>query len=188
METAVAEEGRLLVAGDPCDRGPHAGELAVAYDLARPADLRQQRSLDTEELEQLVVPFERVEPKEHRPRRVGHVGRMDTTASQLPDEPGIDGAEREPAGAAVAKQPLELRRREVGVEHEARAGAQERLVTRRAQRVASFRGTTVLPHERAVERRAGRAIPQHGCLALVRDPDRHNRCAVERGDDLSQGA
>src|SRR5207247_9505317 len=40
VETAVAEEGRLLVAGDPRDRGTHAGKLAVAYDLARPADPR----------------------------------------------------------------------------------------------------------------------------------------------------
>ena len=142
----MAEEGRLLVAGDPCDRGARAGKLAVANDLVRPADLRQQRSLNTEELEQLVVPVERVEAKEHRPRPVGHVGRVDAAARQLPDEPGVDGAEREPVRAAVAKQPFELRRREVGIGNEPGARPDEVL----RQLATPLRRTTVLPDDRAL--------------------------------------
>ena len=73
------------------------------------------------------------------------------------------------------EQPLELAGREVGVGHEPGA---------RAHEVAGKLGATlgrppILPDDRARDRSRGAALPQHGRLALVRDPD---RLQLARGD------
>ncbi len=65
--------------------------------------------------------------------------------------------------------------------------AHQRLAPVDAQRVAPVGGAAVLPDERAVERRARVAVPHHGRLTLVRDADRGDRFAADRGDDVAQG-
>ena len=75
----------------------------------------------------------------------------------------------------------------VRIEHEPGARADERLVSVGAQRLAAAGGATVLPHQGTVERDAGVAVPYHRCLALVRDPDRRDSFAPDRGDDVVQG-
>ncbi len=74
----LAEERRLLVAGDPRDRhlpdAERGGRLAV--DAARRAHLRQHRRRHAEQRQQLVVPLQRVDVEQHRPRRVAHVGHV----------------------------------------------------------------------------------------------------------------
>jgi hypothetical protein len=95
-------------------------------------------------------------------------------SGELVDEPGVDGPEGR-AGrvdVALADQPLDLRAGEVGVEHEPGALAHERLTSLLAELVAAGGGAAVLPHERAVERVAGLAVPGDDRLALVGDPDR----------------
>ena len=128
------------------------------------------RAVDAEQRQQLVVPLARVEVEQHRPRRVRQVGDVRRAAGQLPDEPGVDRPEGQlplrPLGAP--EDPLELRRREVRVGDEPRPLADQR----RRQLRAAIRGAPVLPHDRAVHRPAGTALPHHGRLALVRDPDR----------------
>src|SRR6058998_3432901 len=106
---------------------------------------------------------------------------MDAAARQLPDEPGVDGAEREPVRAAVTKQPFELRRREVGIGNEPGARPDEVL----RQLATPLRRTTVLPDDRALHGLARSPVPQQRRLALVRDPDRlhvagANTCVDER--------
>ncbi len=82
--------------------------------------------------------------------------------------------------AALAEQPLDLRAREVRVEHEAGRVAHQRQVAGVAQLVAARRGAAVLPHDGAVQRRARRARPGDDRLALVGDADGGDRL-VERG-------
>ena len=94
-------------------------------------------------------------------------------AGELEDEPGVDRAEDGVArGPDVAEQPLDLGRREVGVDDEPGAGADQLLVPGLAQLVAARRGAPVLPDEGVVDRLAGRAVPGDHGLALVGDPDR----------------
>ena len=100
-------------------------------------------------------------------------------AREVPDEPRVDRPEDgatvpRPLGEAVdlAQEPLDLRRREVRVQHEARVGADERLVSGGAQLGAAVGRAPVLPDDRAVQRLAGGRIPHAHRLALVRDPDR----------------
>ena len=181
----LAEERRLLVAGDARDRGTAAPPRAVAATTPEEGTIaRQDLARDVEEGEELVVPRARVDVVEQRPRRVRGVGHVHGAARELPDEPRVDGAERELAARRpraraghVVEQPLQLRAGEVGVEDEARLRGERRLVAGRAQRVAGRRGAAVLPDDRVRERPARRALPEERRLALVRDADRRDVAA-----------
>jgi hypothetical protein len=66
VEARVAEERRLLIAGDSRDRQRRAEEVGLRDHLGRADDPRQKRPVDTEQLEELGVPIERVEVEQHR--------------------------------------------------------------------------------------------------------------------------
>jgi acetyl-CoA carboxylase biotin carboxyl carrier protein len=101
-------------------------------------------------------------------------------ARQLEDEPGVDRPERRVARhVALLDEPLDLGAREVRVEHEAGALADERLVAGVAQLVAAARRAAVLPDDRAVERLARVAVPRHDGLALVGDADSAQAAPVD---------
>ena len=119
----LAEERRLLVAGDSRDRDPSAEKLGLGDRAARVDDLRQDLARHPEELEQLVVPLEALEAEEHGARGVRDVGGVNRAAGQLPEEPGVDGAEGEVGrlSARLVEEPLELRRGEIGIRDEAGA-------------------------------------------------------------------
>ena len=91
----MPEERRLLVARDPGDRKRGAEQVGLADDLRRADEAGQQRPLDTEQVEQLVRPVERVQVEEHRPGRVRQVRGVHPTSGQLPDEPRVDRPEGE---------------------------------------------------------------------------------------------
>ena len=101
---------------------------------------------------------QRADVVEHRAARVRRIGRVHAAvgaAGEVPEDPRVDGAEREVGvgrDAAVVQQPRQLRRREVRVEHQPGRAADQRLVARVAQLVAARRGAPVLPHDRAVPR------------------------------------
>ena len=184
LEARLAEQRRLLIARDAGDR--HAGrqpaEVArLADDAARIDDRRQHLARDAEQRAASRRPTSTVrEVEAQRARGVGHVGGVHAAAGELPDEPGVDGAEGElaalgpaPRAGHVVEQPADLRAGEVRVEHEPGALAHERLRARRpsARRTAA----AVRRHCQTIARwigRAGRALPDDRRLALVGDADR----------------
>ena len=100
-------------------------------------------------------------------------------AAELEAQPRVDRAEHgAPLQGALSQavdvfeQPRDLRGREVGVEHQARALSYQRLAPLGAQALAQRRGAPVLPHDRAVQRLSAGGIPHAHGLALVGDPDR----------------
>ena len=128
--------------------------------------------------------------------RLALVTSVTCSAGEIPDQPGVDRAEREvarlgtPARARhVVEQPAQLQAAEVAGERQAGLRAEPVLaaVARilRHQRIDA----RVLPDERVVQRRAGGAVPDHRRLALVGDADRGKvagrqaRAAQRRGDD-----
>src|SRR3954465_16050929 len=105
-----------------------------------------------------------MEIPEQGARGVGDVGRGEGAAGELPDQPGVDGAEGEPAGGFtgagdVLQDPGELGAGEVGVEHQAGALAEERLATLALQAVAEAGGAAVLPDDGVGDGLAGPAVP-----------------------------
>ena len=74
---------------------------------------------------------------------------------QVPEHPGVDGAEGEVVvggHASFCEQPLQLGRREVGVEDEPRLLAHERQVTGVLQLLAAIGRAPVLPDDRSMSR------------------------------------
>jgi hypothetical protein len=177
----LAEERGLLVA---CDAGHReAPRQSVASRRrrrsARGNDARKHGPRHVEQRQQLVIPVERVDVEKQRARRIRDIRHVGAPAGKMPDEPGIDGAERELAafGALasagdVVEQPRELRAREVGVQQEARALSEKRFVAGLSQSVTSGRGASVLPNDRVGDRAPRGPLPQHGRFALVGDADR----------------
>ena len=156
---------------------PRCSAAAMPNAAARRADLREHRLGHREQRAERRAPPVRVDVVEHRSRRVGRIGRVHGAVREFPDEPAVDRARGElvvrvavPRAEAVLEHPLELRRGEVRVGHEPR-GRVDRLALRREREAARGRAP-VLPHDRAPDGRARRAIPEHHGLALVRDADR----------------
>ncbi len=130
----------------------------------------------------VVVPGAVVDVEEQRPRGVGGVGGVDPAAGQPPDQEGVDGAEAKVAALGplaralhVVEQPGELGAGEIGIEEQAAAGGDLRLLALAAQRGAGVGGAPVLPDDGAVDRLAGLAVPDHHRLALVGDADAGDR-------------
>src|SRR5690606_35011609 len=103
---------------------------------------------------------------------------MSLIPAEAENEKRVDGSETEPplAGRAprprnVVEQPLELGRREIGVDHQARALADERLVSLPHEFLAARGGAAVLPDDGARHRTAGLSLPERRRLALVGDSD-----------------
>ena len=132
--------------------------------------------------QQRVVPRVRVDVPQHRAARVRLVRRVDASASQPPEQPRVDRAEREVArdgprlraGNRIEDE-AHLRRAEVGVDHEAGTGTHLIGQTARAQVVANRSRLARLPHDGGVDRPTRGALPDERSLPLVRDADgRHH--------------
>src|SRR5205807_2582665 len=74
----------------------------------------------------------------------------------------------------VLQRPRVLRRREVGVEHEAGDVADLLLVALIPEALALISGAAVLPDDRGRDGFEGATVPQDEGLALVGDPDRRD--------------
>ncbi len=111
---------------------------------------------------------------------VGGVGGVHAAAGQPPEQEAVDGAEQQLAAlrprarapAHVVEQPGDLGAGEIGVEQQAGLGGD---VPARAPSAfsccAGVGGAPVLPDDGAVDRLAGRAVPDDRGLALVGDAD-----------------
>src|SRR5262249_49613870 len=138
LDAALAEERRLLIAGDAGDRDRRAEHVGrrLAERAARGQDGREDVRGHVEEAEERRIPGLRVDVEEERARRVGGIGRVPPAAGELPEEPGVDRAEAELAGrrplaraADVVEHPADLRAGEVRVEDEPGLRAYAVLVT-----------------------------------------------------------
>ncbi len=198
VETGLSEQCGLLVAECPRDghlRVQESVEVGVAVQLFVRgwANLRQHRPGNAELRQQLVVPRHLVDVVQHRPSSVGDI--CDVVAGQIVDEPGVDRSEQQIArlgpvtdgfrtcplelyGVGVVENPLDFRRRKVGV------GFQPGCLTNHLRSVvvefldAVYR-PPVLPDQRVVDWLATLFVPDDGRLALVRDAKRFDLCRVD---------
>ena len=135
--------------------------------------------------EQLVVPVAGVDVEEQRARRVAGIGDVGCAAGEFPDEPAVDGAEREfarlrPRARAgdVVEHPAsfvpEKYASSTSPVFAANSGSRPRAFSRSQRRCRA----PVLPHDRVAYGLAGRAVPHDGRLALIGDAD---------GGDVARG-
>ena len=103
---------------------------------------------------------------------------MDASAGELPEQPGVDGAEGEfasfraaPGAGHMVEQPRELGAGEIRIEEQTGFPAEQRLQAAELQFSAQAGGAAVLPDDGAVERPAGATVPEQRGLALVGEAD-----------------
>ena len=190
LERALTEESGGLVADGAGDRSAcetfEAGDTGrdETVDLAGGDDLRQDAHGDAHEFAELFIPGQGVDVEEHGAGGVGIVRdvdcafRMDSAAGQVPDEPGVDGAEEEFALVRkflcfgdVVEKPADLGGGEVGVDDEAGLLFDGLEMSLCLQFLGIVRGAAALPDDGVVDGTTGRFIPKDGGLTLVGDTD-----------------
>ena len=81
LSAVLAEQGRLLISGDACDRNRGTEELGIGFrvELTGHADFGQDRFRDVQQFEQFRIPFQRTEIHQHGSTRVARIGFVDAT-------------------------------------------------------------------------------------------------------------
>jgi hypothetical protein len=74
----------------------------------------------------------------------------------------------------MIQNPGDLRAAEIGIEQKARLGVNHRLTSIGSQSIADGSRPPILPHDRAMDWLAGRAIPDDNRFTLVRDANRRD--------------
>ena len=124
--------------------------------------------------------------EQHGTAGVGVVGGVHHAASEVVDQPGIDGAEHKLTGgrrlsstAHVIENPFDLGAGEVRVRLEAGLLADSLVHTLMHQSVRDGSGTAALPPDSVINRLAGIAVPHNRGLALVGDADGGDAVGVD---------
>ena len=191
----LAEERGLLVAGDAGNLSATEAEGGGDFAdlLAGPDDFREDAGGDVENAEEFGVPFALDNVVEQGAGGVGYVGDVAMAAGEVPDEPGVDGAEGQLAlvcaGATagdVVENPGDLGRGEVGVEDEAGSVGDVVGDAGLLELCAFGGGSAVLPDDGGVDGVAGCAVPDDDRFALVGDADcgQIARACVGLGEDF----
>ena len=96
-KAGLAEQCGLLVTrrARNFDLAAKVHRVGVLVKFAVGHRLRQHTARYIEDLQNLVVPVQRVDVEQHRPAGVGVVGHVDLAAGQLPDQPGFHRAEQQ---------------------------------------------------------------------------------------------
>src|SRR6185295_12591 len=104
---------------------------------------------------------------------------MEPAAGELPYQPAIYCANSEPSGARfraraldIIEQPPDLAPAEIGIHHQAGSLLYHRLMSCRAQIVASPGCAPALPDNSVIQRPSRLAIPKNYSLALIGNAQR----------------
>jgi hypothetical protein len=131
---------------------------------------------NVEQAQQIVVPLLIGDVQQLCAGRVGHIGDVDTASGQSPEQERIDGAERElaslgfrPCTRHVIEQPADLGGREVRINQQPGAFADQLFGTIGQKACTGVSRAPILPHDRPMDRATGAALPNNHRLALVGD-------------------
>ena len=180
VKAVLAEERGLLITGNSSDRNlaiKNTGSR-VAINSAGGPNLGKDLSRCADCGEQFVIPGLAVQIEEHRARGITGVGDMQAAASQIPDEPGIDGAEGQFATLSffasagdMIEQPANFASGKVSVDDKAGFIFYQFRLSGFFQAFAKIGGTPVLPDDGIVDGPARFAVPDYGCFALIGDAE-----------------
>ena len=180
LQTRLAQQGRLLVAGHAANHWPCAFAQKAVLHLAklrhRGLHLRQNRAGNIKQGQQFVVPLPSVDVEQQGAAGIADVGGVVLAACELPDQPCIDRAKGQfaPQGLSactgnVVQQPAQLGGRKIRVQPQAGALLYQRLSALLSPLLAHRLGAPILPDDGVVQRQTGSAVPQQSGFALVGD-------------------
>jgi hypothetical protein len=189
-EAILAEESGLLIASDTGDgnRSVKNALGGVAINRTRGPDLGQNCSRCADGSEQFVIPRLAVQIEEHSAGSVAWIGDVEATICQIPDEPGIDGAEGEFATIGffagpgnMIEEPANFASGKVGIDDETGFVFYQFGLAGFFEIFTKIGRSSVLPDDGVVNRSAGFAIPNYGGFALVGDAESGDVFAGEFG-------
>jgi hypothetical protein len=115
---------------------------------------------------------------QHRPGGIGCIGNMQLSPGHLVDKPAIHGSKTYlTLGGTLSqprnmfKQPLQLRCREIGIDHQLCAAANCGSKALYHKTLALWRATPTLPDDGIVYRQPGRPFPQQSGFSLISNAD-----------------
>jgi len=118
---------------------------------------------------------------QQRPAGVAHVTAVTAAVGELPQQPGLNGAETEIVGLScsgsfgvMVEHPPDLAGAEIRVEQQSGAIAPGFSQSSLTPGCADVRGASVLPHQRGTTGATAAAAPEHRCLPLVGDSTAHH--------------
>ena len=183
LEAGLAEQRRLLVSRRPRDGDGRAKILRqrLAVNAAAGPDLREHTLGDVQLRENFIVPAKGVDVEQHGAGGVGIVRHMGFAAGELPDEPGLHGAEQQlaplrprPDARHILQNPAQLGAGKIGVDDQTGLAPEFLHQSFFLQLVAIRTGAAALPDDGAAHRLAGFSVPDDGGLPLVGDADGGN--------------
>ena len=189
LPAALSVERGLLVACHAGDRDPgHRLDRGFPEEPGARSDLGEHGRRDVERLQQDGIPLARVNVVQQRAGRVGRVGDVGRAAGELPDQPGVDGAEEQGTvtgpgnGFGIAlEDPANLAAGKVRVDDQAGPRAQQGGVSGAVERVALRGGLSALPHDGGMHRHAGGTVPDDRGFPLIRDAECFHLARPETG-------
>lgn len=126
--------------------------------------------------------------EQHGPRGIGVVGDVDLAFGELPDQPGVDGAEQQVAVARafagafdVVEDPLQLGPGEVRIGDQPGGFADVVFQPVALELRADRRAAPALPDDGVVDRPTAVTVPDHRGLALVGDTDGGHLVVLDAG-------
>jgi hypothetical protein len=177
-EARLTRQGCLLIARDSRNRNGRAEDrwVGLSHHAARWNDFGQHGTRDLEDAEHVGVPIARFQIHQHGARGVGDVGDMAAAAGKVPNEPGIDVAEKQLtiSGALgsignVIEQPANFAGGKISVDHQTGAFFNQLRVGGITQRRAIFRCAPALPNDGGSDGMTGSLFPDDNGFALIGD-------------------
>ena len=157
------------------------GFVELAKITAAVANIRQHGSGHPKQRQQLIVPVTAGEVVQIRAASVGGVRQMGFAAGKVPDQPAVDGTERQFAvfrartsAVHMVQNPGDFGGREIWVEQQPRTLLKPVSGHLFSQLFALRSGTAVLPDDGVVNRFSGGFIPYQRGFPLVGDAQRLN--------------
>ena len=183
LKAGLTEQRGLLISRHTGNRNRSAEQLRLGLSeyTARRHNLRQQLHRNIQLAANRRIPLVRVNIKQHRARRIGHVCHMPLAARQIPNQPAIHRAKQQLAafGAVsrarhVIKNPTDFRRGKIGIHEQTGRLADIRFQAAGAQILRHRRRSAALPDNRRCDGFSRLFIPDNGCLALIGDTNGGN--------------
>ena len=166
VKASLAKQSGLLIPGYAGHRNLPPAGLRHAKKAAAAADLRQNLPGDIQRPQQILVPIQSVNIKQHCARRVGIIRLVDGAAGELPQQPGIHCAKKQPALVRqpprfgdMVQNPANFGSGKIAVDQQAGFLADHRLQPLGLQRFAVLRCAAALPNNGVIKRLARLLVP-----------------------------
>ena len=181
VKTGLPKQGSLLISGSPGNlyRSGKQRRFRLPINLAGWPWLRQHGAGNAKNVQNLLIPLQRMNIEHHRSRRVGVICDVYLSAGHLPDQPGLHRTKQKLAPLSLFSRsfhafqnPPQLCPAEIGVDQKSCLFPKGFGQASFDEAVAILRGPPALPHDSVVHRLSRLSVPDHRGFPLIGNSDR----------------